>query len=106
MKGEFATVIDTLSQERSNLLNDLADLRLNLAELKSEKEAKEKEQKAEREREVEMIHERVKCAIAKKEEMIAELKKSNEQCLDQIEHLEASLDRQTKMKVLSKTSIK
>ena len=56
VRGEFASAIESLSQERGNLLNELSDLRLKLAELKSEKEAEEKERKREMEMEIEKIH--------------------------------------------------
>ena len=58
VRGEFSSAIEGLSQERSKLLNDLSDLRLTVAELKSEKEASEKDRKREMEAEVDKIHEK------------------------------------------------
>lgn len=45
VRGEFAAALDTLSQERSGLLQETADLRLRLAEARAERESIERDLK-------------------------------------------------------------
>ena len=77
MRGEFASALDSLTEERTNLLNQvsilsnnkyfnfylifpecsqLAEMRLKLAEAKSELETTEKQWKYQAEEEAERIH--------------------------------------------------
>lgn len=49
---------------------------------------------------------RVKAAIAKKDEQIHELKQNFANALEQIEHLEDSLERNTKERILAPTKKK
>jgi regulator of replication initiation timing len=56
--GEFSSALESLSEERGNLLNELSDLRLRLAEVVSEKEAAEKDRRREVDAEVKEIHQR------------------------------------------------
>ena len=58
VRGEFSSALDGLSAERTHLLNETADLRLQLAEAKSEREAAERESKKEMEMEAMKIHAR------------------------------------------------
>lgn len=58
VRGEFTTAMESLTLERSQLLQELSDLRLALAEVKSAKESTEKTMKREAEVEVERIHTR------------------------------------------------
>ena len=58
VRGEFTTAMESLTSERSHLLQELSDLRLTLAEVKSAKESVEKTMKREAEMEVERIHTR------------------------------------------------
>ena len=56
MRGEFTVAIDGLTGERSDLLNQLSDLRLKLAEAQSERDSAEKEWQAKAEDEAVKIH--------------------------------------------------
>ena len=56
VRGEFASALDTLTEERTNLLNQLSEMRLKLAEAKSELETSEKQWKCQAEEEAEKIH--------------------------------------------------
>ena len=56
VRGEFSSALEGLTQERSNLLNQLSELRLRLAELQSEKETVERRWRMQAEEEAEKIH--------------------------------------------------
>ena len=56
VRGEFTVAIDGLTGERSDLLNQLSDLRLKLAEAQSERDSAEKEWQAKAEDEAVKIH--------------------------------------------------
>ena len=56
VRGEFSAALEGLTQERSNLLNQLSDMRLKFAELQSEKETVERRWRLQAEQEAEKIH--------------------------------------------------
>ena len=56
VRGEFASALDALTEERSTLLNQLSEMRLKLAETKSALETSEKQWKLQAEEEAEKIH--------------------------------------------------
>ena len=56
VRGEFTVAIDGLTTERSDLLNQMSDLRLKLAEAQSERDAAEKEWQVKAEDEAVKIH--------------------------------------------------
>eukprot|EP00094_Tigriopus_californicus_P008370 TCALIF_08065-PA protein Name:"Similar to AZI1 5-azacytidine-induced protein 1 (Homo sapiens)" AED:0.03 eAED:0.03 QI:0/1/0.6/1/1/0.8/5/10/321 len=101
VRGEFNSALEALSNERNSLLNQISDLRLACTEMKSQILVMERAHKREMEREIENIHVRVKAAIAKKEEQLQELKQNFANALEQIEHLEDSLERNTKERILA-----
>ena len=56
VRGEFASALDSLTEERTSLLTQLSDMRLKLAEANSEKESAEKRWRCQAEEEAERIH--------------------------------------------------
>ena len=56
MRGEFASALDSLTEERTSLLTQLSDMRLKLAEAQSEQESSEKRWRCRAEEEAERIH--------------------------------------------------
>ena len=56
VRGEFSAALEGLTQERGNLLNQLSDMRLKLAEIQSEKETVERRWRLQAEEEAEKIH--------------------------------------------------
>ena len=56
VRGEFASALDSLTEERTNLLSQLSDMRLKLAESHSEQESCEKRWRCQAEEEAERIH--------------------------------------------------
>ena len=58
VRGEFTTAMESLSVERSALMNQLTEVRLKLAEAQSDREAAEKLWKAHAEEEAAKIHAR------------------------------------------------
>ena len=56
VRGEFESALEGLTQERSQLLNQVSELRLKLAESQSEKETVERRWRMQAEEEAEKIH--------------------------------------------------
>lgn len=56
VRAEFASALDSLTLERTNLLAQISDLRLKLAEVQSERESAEKRWRCQAEEEAERIH--------------------------------------------------
>ena len=56
MKGEFTTAMESLTEERTGLLNQMSAMRLKLAEAQSEKEAAERQWRSNAEEEATKIH--------------------------------------------------
>jgi hypothetical protein len=127
VRGEFATAMESLTVERTNLLNQLSELRLKLAEVQSEKEAAENQWRVHAEEEAAKIHTkyycyiclayvlpllftyiyyRVKAAIQKKEDTICDLQRNYDRALTECQHLETLLQRQTKQSYLSSNTPK
>lgn len=63
VRGEFSAAMESLTNERSGLLNQMSELRVKLAEAQSEKEAAEKDWRTKSDDEAAKIHAKYGCSI-------------------------------------------
>ncbi|XP_040577290.1 uncharacterized protein [Lepeophtheirus salmonis] len=102
VRGEFLSTIETLTDDKNSILQEMGNLRIKVSELQSQIESDKVKMKIEKEEDAERIHSRVKSAISRKDEAITELKNKLDKCQTENANLEALLRRHAEVKYLKK----